>query len=150
MVKWLDTLRAGQFAGLFLTPANLQRADRLNLSIRTERTRFFTGDCKGKGTLFKSRKLKAEINVTTANCVFRGLSDTDSNFCRTVFRFQPDTVPIHIGQCSGLMSDSFRASLEWRPRWPGTLSDSDRSKPEPLGSNLNIQQLKTGAIGVIS
>src|SRR5216684_2234803 len=42
------------------------------------------------------------------NCVFRGLSDTDSNFCRTAFRFQPDTVPIHIGQFSvtiGMVSD---------------------------------------------
>ncbi len=68
------------------------------------------------------------------SCVFRGLSDTDSNFCRTAFRFQPDTVPIHIGQCSGLMSDSFRAPLEWCPTrsegcpsWPGTVSDRGRN-----------------------
>ena len=45
-----------------------------------------------------------------------------------------DTVPIHIGQCSGLMSDSFRAPLEWCPTgsegcpsWPGTVSDRDRN-----------------------
>src|SRR4029077_18664180 len=63
-------------------------------------------------------------------CVFRGLSDSDSNFCRTAFRFWPDTVPIHIGQCSGLRSDSFRAPLEWCPSWPGTVSDRNR-KPEP-------------------
>ena len=48
MVKWLGTLRAGQFAGIFLTPANLQRADRLNLSIRIERNRLFNRDCKEK------------------------------------------------------------------------------------------------------
>src|SRR4029077_20126232 len=60
---------------------------------------------------------------TSSPCVFRGLSDSDSNFCRTAFRFWPDTVPIHIGQCSGLRSDSFRAPLEWCPSWPGTVSD---------------------------
>src|ERR1035437_8011644 len=53
-----------------------------------------------------------------STCVFRGLSDTDSNFCRTAFRFVPDTVPIHIGQRSGLIPDSFRAPLEWCPSWP--------------------------------
>jgi hypothetical protein len=38
-----------------------------------------------------------------------------SDFCRTAFRFLPDTVPIHIGQRSGLMPDSFGAPLEWCP-----------------------------------
>ena len=31
LVKWLDTLRARQFAGFFLARANLPRAERLNL-----------------------------------------------------------------------------------------------------------------------
>src|ERR1035437_10086923 len=62
-----------------------------------------------------------------STCVFRGLSDTDSNFCRTAFRFVPDTVPIHIGQRSGLIPDSFRAPLEWCPSWPGTVSDRTRN-----------------------
>src|SRR6266404_3928848 len=77
-----------------------------------------------------SRAIFSAVHV----CVFRGLSDTDSNFCRTAFRFQPDTVPIHIGQCSGLMSDSFRAPLVWCPTrsegcpsWPGTVSDRGRN-----------------------
>ena len=49
------------------------------------------------------------------NCEFRRLSDRDSNFCRTAFQFQPDTVPIHIGQCSGVLPDGFWAPFEWCP-----------------------------------
>ena len=48
-----------------------------------------------------------------------------SGGCRTAFQFLPDTVPIHIGQCSELRSDSFPALLEWCPIWPGKVSDSD-------------------------
>src|ERR1035438_8403878 len=69
----------------------------------------------------------APVASTLTACVFRGLSDIDSNFCRTAFRFLPDTVPIHIGQRSGLIPDSFRALLEWCPSWPGTVSDRDRN-----------------------
>jgi len=43
------TLRARQFAGIFLTRANLPRAERLNLSIQIERNRLCNGDCKKKG-----------------------------------------------------------------------------------------------------
>jgi transposase len=84
-----------------------------------------------------SEKIRMAGNAI--GCVFRGLSDTDSNFCRTGFRFVSDTVPIHIGQCSGLMSDSFRASLEGCPTrsegcpvWPGRVSDRARN-PESGG-----------------
>src|ERR1017187_8503934 len=76
----------------------------------------------------------APVASTLTACVFRGRSDIDSNFCRTAFRFLPDTVPIHIGQRSGLIPDSFRAPLEWCPTgsewcpsWPGTVSDRDRT-----------------------
>src|SRR6266702_8566460 len=65
--------------------------------------------------------------MLTTCCVFRALSDTDSNFCRTGFRFLPDTVPIPVGQCSGLMSDSFWPLLEWCPSWPGPVSDRGRN-----------------------
>ena len=34
-------------------------------------------------------------------CVFRRISDTDSDSYRTAFRSKPDTVPIDVGQCSG-------------------------------------------------
>src|SRR6266566_1799613 len=55
-----------------------------------------------------------------------------SGVCRTGFRFLPDTVPIDIGQCSGVRSDSFRAPLEWCPGWAGMVSERNR-KPEPGG-----------------
>ena len=63
-----------------------------------------------------------------AGCVFRGLSDTDSISCRTAFQFLSDTVPIYIGQRSGLISDSFWASPEGCPRWPGMLSGKGRNR----------------------
>ena len=75
----------------------------------------------------KTFRFNAQLSDIQTLCVFRGLSDTDSNFCRTAFRFVPDTVPIHIGQRSGLIPDSFRAPLEWCPSWPGTVSDRTRN-----------------------
>jgi hypothetical protein len=43
-----------------------------------------------------------------------------------VFRFKADSVPIEVGQSSGLMSDSFPMGSEGCPVWSGTVSDIDR------------------------
>ena len=68
-------------------------------------------------------------------CVFRALSDSDSDFCRTAFQFLSDTVPVSVGQRSGLMSDSFPGFPEWCPTgseacpsWPGTVSGRVRNQ----------------------
>ena len=71
------------------------------------------------------------FDTRQADCVFRALSDSDSNVCRTGFRFLADSIPIPVGQGSGLLSDSFWAGLEWCPTglercpvWPGIVSGS--------------------------
>src|ERR1035441_6939316 len=75
-----------------------------------------------------------QVDCGAGACVFRALSDSDSDFCRTAFQFLSDSVPISVGQRSGLMSDSFWASSEWCPtgseecpRWPGMVSDRSRN-----------------------
>jgi hypothetical protein len=67
-----------------------------------------------------------------AKCVFRSLSDSDSNLCRTGFRFLSDSILIPVGQGSGRLSDGFWAGLEWCPTglercpaWPGMVSDRE-------------------------
>jgi hypothetical protein len=60
-------------------------------------------------------------------CVFRALSDSDSDFCRTGFQFLSDTVPIHIGRCSGLIPDSFGSKSECCPTRIGTVSEMARN-----------------------
>jgi len=66
------------------------------------------------------------------SCVLRALSDSDSNFCRTGFRFLSDSILISVGQGSGRLSDGFWAGLEWCPTglercpaWPGMVSDRE-------------------------
>ena len=89
MVKWLGTLRAGQFAGIFLTPANLQRADRLNLSIRIERNRLFNRDCKEKWPVADEKRgrilFKAEIGKAEIKNRRRGYEATSSWKLRRTF-----------------------------------------------------------------
>src|SRR5438105_10673069 len=100
---------------------NLERGESVGLELQR---------CRSYGTWNWRNFVRWELQ--RCRCVFRGLSDTDSDFCRTVFRFWPDSVPIDIGQCSGLRSESFWVSLEWCPSWPGMVSERDR-KPEPGG-----------------
>jgi len=46
-----------------------------------------------------------------AVCVFRGLSDSDSDFCRTGFRFLSDSIPISAGHLSDSYRTGFRAAV---------------------------------------
>jgi hypothetical protein len=52
---------------------------------------------------------RAKAKLGVSDCVFRSKSDRDSDLIRTAIRFNPDTVPIDFGQCSGSYPDSFRA-----------------------------------------
>ena len=72
------------------------------------------------------------LSGNTLYCVLRALSDSDSNFCRTGFRFLSDSILISVGQGSGRLSDGFWAGLEWCPTglercpaWPGMVSDRE-------------------------
>ena len=85
----------------------------------------YEDDLKGRG--WKYLNLMPSKKALEKECVFRAMSDSDSDFCRTGFRFLSDTVPIHIGQGSGLIPDSFGSKSECCPTRIGMLSEMARN-----------------------
>ena len=59
-------------------------------------------------------------------CVFRRISDSDSDLIRTAIRFISDTVPIQFGRRSGELSDSCSAPSDGCPDCFGRLSELRR------------------------